>query len=53
MLMPDVNLLVYAHRVEALEHDQARGWLEALASGRRPFARGWRPKSLSDSGGNG
>jgi toxin-antitoxin system PIN domain toxin len=38
MLMPDVNLLVYAHRVEATQHERARAWLEALASGRRPFA---------------
>ena len=38
MRMPDVNLLVYAHRREDLDHAFYRSWLEALANGPEPFA---------------
>ena len=36
--MPDVNLLVYAHRREDPDHAFYRSWLEALANGPEPFA---------------
>jgi toxin-antitoxin system PIN domain toxin len=38
MLMPDVNILVYAHRREDPDHDFYRKWLEDLVNGREPFA---------------
>jgi toxin-antitoxin system PIN domain toxin len=36
--MPDVPVLVYAHRAEDPSHEAARHWMEALASGPEPFA---------------
>ena len=36
--MPDVNLLVYAHRREDPDHTFYRTWLESLANGTEPFA---------------
>lgn len=38
MLMPDVNVLVYAHRADVAQHDEAYEWLEAVANGQAPFA---------------
>jgi len=38
MLLPDVNVLVYAHRVEAPEHDRYAEWLTILATATEPFA---------------
>lgn len=38
MLMPDVNILVYAYRVESEQHPAASAWLDALANGDAPFA---------------
>src|ERR1035438_1295755 len=38
MLMPDVNILVYAHREETPAHDRYAAWLAALAEGPEPFA---------------
>jgi hypothetical protein len=38
MLLPDVNVLIYAHRVESPEHVRYANWLRALATGREPFA---------------
>jgi len=38
MLMPDVNILVYAHRREDPDHEFYRSWLERLANGHEPFA---------------
>lgn len=38
MLMPDVNVLVYAHRRDTEQHRPAYEWLEALANGDAPFA---------------
>lgn len=38
MLMPDVNVLVYAYRPEATQHVTALRWLDALANGDVPFA---------------
>ena len=39
MLLPDVNVLVYAHRTDSCdEHPRYAGWLTELATGREPFA---------------
>lgn len=38
MLMPDVNVLVYAHRADEKVHDAYREWLEKLVNGPAPFA---------------
>lgn len=37
MQMPDVNVLVYAHREETKEHARYAAWLAALATGLEPF----------------
>ncbi len=38
MRMPDVNILVYAHREETPSHARYADWLRALATGPEPFA---------------
>lgn len=38
MQLPDVNILIYAHRVEAPDHEEYAQWLEQLANGSEPFA---------------
>jgi hypothetical protein len=38
MLMPDVNVLVYAHREESTAHKRYAQWVTAMAAGREPFA---------------
>jgi hypothetical protein len=38
MRMPDVNILVYAHREEAPDHHRYAAWLRRLATGPEPFA---------------
>jgi toxin-antitoxin system PIN domain toxin len=38
MQMPDVNILVYAHRREDPSHEFYRLWVERLANGAEPFA---------------
>lgn len=38
MLLPDVNVLVYAHRVESPDHERYAEWLRGLAGGMEPFA---------------
>jgi toxin-antitoxin system PIN domain toxin len=38
MRMPDVNIIVYAHRREDPDHDFYRSWMERLANGSEPFA---------------
>ena len=38
MELPDVNVLIYAHREDAPEHDQYAAWLTRLADGAAPFA---------------
>jgi len=37
MQLPDVNVLIYAHRQDAPEHDRYAGWLRALVEAREPF----------------
>ena len=36
--MPDVNVLVYAHRADETVHDAYNGWLTDLVNSRQPFA---------------
>lgn len=38
MVLIDVNVLVYAHREDAHEHERYREWLESLANSPVPFA---------------
>ena len=38
MRMPDVNVLIYAHRADDPAHDFYRRWVEQLAGGPEPFA---------------
>lgn len=38
MLLPDVNVLIYAHRQDAPEHDRYAAWLRALVESPEPFA---------------
>lgn len=38
MICPDVNVLVYAHRRSAPEHDRYRDWLERVVGSGQPYA---------------
>ena len=38
MQLPDVNVLIYAHREDAPEHDRYAAWLRELADAGEPFA---------------
>ena len=38
MDLPDINVLIYAHREDAPEHDRYAAWLTGLANGPLPFA---------------
>jgi toxin-antitoxin system PIN domain toxin len=38
MQLPDVNVLIYAHREDAPEHERYAAWLQALTSSDEPFA---------------
>ncbi len=38
MLLPDVNVLVYAHREDAAHHAGCRDWLEQVINGDEAFA---------------
>jgi toxin-antitoxin system PIN domain toxin len=38
MDLPDINVLVYAHRKDAPEHDRYAAWLTGSANGASPFA---------------
>jgi len=38
MLLPDVNVLVYAHRSDTRDHDRYRSWLESVLAGDAAFA---------------
>lgn len=37
MMLPDVNVLLHAHRADADEHRAYRGWLEELVNAPHPF----------------
>ena len=38
MQLPDVNVLIYAHRVDAPEHERYAAWLRRLTEAPAPFA---------------
>lgn len=38
MQLPDVNVLIYAHREDAPEHERYATWLRALTESDEPFA---------------
>lgn len=38
MLMPDVNVLVYAHREDEVAHQAACAWVDETVNGSAPFA---------------
>ena len=38
MQLPDVNVLIYAHREDAREHRRYEAWLRALTEADEPFA---------------
>jgi uncharacterized protein len=38
MFMPDVDVLVYAHRVDQARYEQYAGWLKRMIDAREPFA---------------
>jgi toxin-antitoxin system PIN domain toxin len=38
MLMPDVSILVYAHRADELTHTPYKQWLERMVDAIQPFA---------------
>jgi toxin-antitoxin system PIN domain toxin len=37
VILPDVNVLVYAHRRDADRHDEYKAWLEQAVAGPGPF----------------
>ena len=37
MFLMDVNVLVYAHREDAVNHSAYRQWLESIINGQAPF----------------
>src|SRR5262249_18706389 len=37
MILPDVNVLVYAFRRDAIDHDRYLAWLEAAINGDEPY----------------
>ena len=41
MIIPDVNLLVYAVHAESEQHPAARAWLDALLTGDEPVGFSW------------
>ena len=41
MILPDVNLLLYAHNAGSREHQRARMWLEAAISGSEKIGFSW------------
>jgi uncharacterized protein len=38
MQLPDVNVLIYAHREDSPEHDRYASWLRGLTESAEPFA---------------
>jgi toxin-antitoxin system PIN domain toxin len=41
VIIPDLNLLVYAYNSDAPHHPKARAWWEGLLNGREPVAVPW------------
>ena len=45
MIVPDINLLVYAHNARAPEHRAARAWWEGCLNGTEPVGLSWTAMS--------
>ncbi|MFQ5740829.1 MAG: type II toxin-antitoxin system VapC family toxin [Acidobacteriota bacterium] len=41
MILPDINLLVYAYNADAPRHDKAKAWWEAILNAPQPVAIPW------------
>jgi len=41
MIVPDVNLLVYAYNMDAPHHEMARDWVQDTLNGRDPVGLPW------------
>lgn len=41
MIIPDINLLVYAHNDQSPHHAEAKAWWEKLMNGREPVGLPW------------
>ena len=41
MILPDVNLVIYAHNADAPDHAAARSWWEGLLNGSDPVVVPW------------
>lgn len=41
MIVPDINLLIYAHNDQAPHHAKAKEWWEGLLNGRIPVGLSW------------
>ena len=41
MILPDLNLILYAHNRDALHHTAAHAWWEGLLNGTEPVAIPW------------
>lgn len=41
MILPDINLLVYAHNDQAPHHAKAKAWWESLLNGKAPVGLPW------------
>jgi len=41
VILPDVNLLLYAHNADAPQHAAARAWWDAVLNGTEPVALPW------------
>lgn len=50
MILPDLNLLVYAYNADALEHPRAKTWWETCLSDSRPVGLPWAVISPASSG---
>ncbi len=37
MIVPDVNVLIYAHREDAVDHERYRRWLESVMASEAPY----------------
>ena len=37
MILPDVNVLIYAHREDAVDHARYRQWLEEIIQSGQPY----------------
>jgi toxin-antitoxin system PIN domain toxin len=41
MIIPDINLLIYAHNDQAPNHQKAKAWWEGLMNGKTPVGLPW------------